>query len=82
MSSQPVSINRQQQTEELKAKRQRAERRSDALYVAGAVLMSAGLGWIRIYLALIALGIFCLVFPALELITGFIRGLRSPGGRR
>ena len=72
----PVPINRQQQTDELKAKQKRAAQRSDALYIAGAVLIAAGLGWIRLYLAPIALGVFCLVFPVLELATGFIRGLR------
>jgi len=76
MNVQPITVNRQQQTEELKAKQKRAGQRSDALYIAGAVLIAAGLGWIRICLAPITLGVFCLVFPVLELATGFIRGLR------
>jgi hypothetical protein len=79
MSTQPVSISQPTtQAEDAKIQRQRAERRSDALYIAGGVLISAGLGFVRFYLAPIALGIFCLVFPALELITGFIRVLRAP----
>jgi hypothetical protein len=87
MSSQPIPIgsNRQQHETELLKKRERAARRSDTLYIAGAVLVAAGLGLIRIYLAPIALGVFCLILPGLELATGFIRGLRaphSPQGRR
>jgi hypothetical protein len=79
MSSQPIPIGtRQQQEAELLKKRRRSARRSDALYIAGAVLVAAGLGCIRFYLAPIALGVFCLILPGLELATGFIRGLRAP----
>jgi|HubBroStandDraft_6_1064221.scaffolds.fasta_scaffold00550_7 hypothetical protein len=82
MNTQPVPITRQQITE-LRAKQKRAEWHSDALYVAGAVLVAAGVGCIRSYLALIALGVFCLVFPSLQLVTSFIRGLRRlPAARR
>jgi hypothetical protein len=77
VSTQPVAINRQQQADELKLQLKRSARRSDALYISGAVLVAAGLGWIRLYLAPIALGAFCLVFPALELATSFVRSLRS-----
>lgn len=78
MSTQPVPIARPVQPEELKAQRKRAALRSDLLYWSGVVLVAAGLGWIRHYLAPIALGVFCLLFPVLELTTGFIRGLRAP----
>ena len=85
-TQQPVPISQPTtQAEDAKIQRRRAERRSDALYVAGGVLISAGLGFVRFYLAPIALGVFCLVFPALELTTGFIRGLRAaahPQGRQ
>ena len=78
MSTQPVSITRPQNpAEELKAQQRRAARRSDALYWAGVVLVACGLGFIRFYLAPITIGFFCLVFPMLELATGFIRGLRA-----
>lgn len=82
MSTQPVPINHLRQSDEMKAKQKRAARRSDALYVAGAVLVAAGLGCIRLYLAPIALGAFCLLLPLLELATGFIRGLRAPNSSR
>jgi hypothetical protein len=80
MSTQPIPIaaNQQQQAAALLKKQQRSARRSDALYVAGALLVAAGLGCIRFYLAPIALGVFCLIFPGLELATGFIRGLHAP----
>jgi hypothetical protein len=81
MSTQPISIDRPTPAE-LRARRTRASRRSDALYIGGAILVAAGLGCIRFYLAPIALGAFCLVFPVLELVTGFLRGLRSPAGAR
>jgi predicted acyltransferase len=82
MSSQPTPITQHSRGEAERAellKKQAAQaRRSDGLYIAGAVLFAVGLGWIRIYLAPIALGCFCLLFPLLELATGFIRGLRAP----
>jgi hypothetical protein len=76
MKTQPVAIDRPVQPEELKAQRRRAALRSDALYIVGAVLVAAGLGEVRFFLAPIALGLSCLIFPVLELATGFIRGLR------
>jgi hypothetical protein len=84
MSAQPTPIAQQPRSAEDRAallkKQADQARRSDAFYIAGAVLVAAGLGWIRIYLAPIALGCFCLLFPLLELTTGFIRGLRAPHG--
>lgn len=81
MSAQPIPIAQQSRAAEERAallkKQAEHSRRSDLLYIAGAVLVAAGLGWIRLYLAPIALGCLCLVFPVLELATGFIRGLRA-----
>ncbi len=74
MSAQPIPIDKLQ----LEAKRRRAEIRSDALYVSGALMVSAGLGLIRVHFGLIAAGGFCLILPCLELATGFIRGLKAP----
>lgn len=84
MSSQPVPLDRAPRPKAIEQQKKAAaqERRSDALYIAGAVLVAAGLGCIRFYLAPIALGVFCLVLPLLELTTGFIRGLRAPGASR
>jgi len=56
--------------------------RDDVLYYAGAVLVTLGLGEIRIYLAPIALGCFCLLTPLLGLAQSFLRGIRASGGRR
>jgi hypothetical protein len=78
MSAQPVPIDKQQ--EEVK-RRRRAEFRSDALYVAGALLVTAGMAMIRIRWGFIAAGLFCMLLPLLELATGFIRGLKAPAPR-
>lgn len=67
-----------QKQEEIAQKKQRAERRSDVLYIIGAALVVAGIAMIRAKFALITAGAFCLIFPVLELTTGFIRGLRAP----
>jgi hypothetical protein len=85
MSTQPVSVNprRQAEVEKIKELQQRHARRADLLYIAGAALVVAGAGMIRLYLAPIAAGCFCLVFPAIDLVTGFVRGARpSVQGRR
>jgi hypothetical protein len=50
--------------------------RSDILYIVGAALVVIGVALIRAKLASIAAGVFCLVFPVLELASGFIKGLR------
>ena len=75
MSAQPIPITKQ---EELAKQKRRAEFRSDALYVAGAVLVTTGVCMVRISWGLIAGGMFCMLIPLLELATGFIRGLRTP----
>lgn len=80
MSSQPISMNRQALSDEQKKRQAMQERRSDVLYIVGGLLVAFGLGCIRYYLAPIALGCFCLIFPSLEIAKGFIRGLRSPVG--
>lgn len=78
MSAQPVSLNRgTPNADELKAQQRRHARRADALYIAGALLVVMGAGMIRLYLAPIAAGVFCLVFPVIDLLTGFTRGARA-----
>lgn len=79
MSAQPIPITKQ---EELAKKKRRAEFRSDALYVAGAVLVTTGVCNLRLSWGLIAGGSFCMLIPLLELATGFIRGLRMPAKSR
>jgi hypothetical protein len=74
MSAQPIPIAKQEQI----AKKQRADFRSDALYVAGAVLVTAGVALIRVRLGLIVGGCFCLLLPLLEIVGSFIKGLRRP----
>ncbi|HEY3972332.1 MAG TPA: hypothetical protein VGM18_04960 [Candidatus Sulfotelmatobacter sp.] len=86
MSAKPVSISdlggQNEKDKLLKAKR-RSELRDDVLYVAGALLVTAGVGLLRISWAFIAAGFFCMLLPLLQLATGFIRGLRSiPSGSR
>jgi hypothetical protein len=71
MSSQPLPMDRA-------AQQKRAARRSDALYVAGAVLVTVGVGMFRIRLGMIVAGGFCLLLPLLEISGSFIRGLRTP----
>jgi hypothetical protein len=78
MSTQPIPIAK---PEEMKKAKRRAELRSDLLYVAGALLVTSGVAMIRVKLALMTAGGFCLLFPMLELATGFIRGLRVPPRR-
>jgi hypothetical protein len=65
--------------EAAKAKR-RNELRQDSLYIAGAVLVTIGVGMIRVKFALMTAGAFCLLFPLLEVASGFIRGLRAGAG--
>jgi hypothetical protein len=82
MSAKPIPFPINEKQEQVE-RRKKAEGRSDTLYIAGAILVAAGVGMIRFYLAPIALGFFCLLLPALELATGFVRGLRAPQpGRR
>jgi hypothetical protein len=76
MSSQPIQMPIPKQEELAKAKR-RAALRSDLLYLAGAVLVTIGVGLIRVKFGLITAGGFCLLPPGLELASGFIRGLRT-----
>jgi hypothetical protein len=47
------------------------------MYVTGAVLVTAGAAMIRPWAALFAAGAFCLLVPMLQLVTGFVRGLRA-----
>lgn len=61
--------------------KRRASRRDDGLYIAGAIFVTLGLGLIRLYLAPIALGCFCLLTPLLGLTQSFLRGVRA-GVRR
>jgi hypothetical protein len=86
MSARAVSINDRQlspeKRHELEQVRRRKSWKDDALYLAGALLVTAGLAMIRIQFALLVAGGFCLLFPLLELATGFIRGLRAPQGPR
>jgi hypothetical protein len=49
----------------------------DVLYITGAVLVSLGLGIVRPPYGLISAGIFLLLVPLLELVSGFLRGLRG-----
>ncbi len=74
MSAQPIPISK---LEELTKRKRAAELRSDVLYIAGAVMVTVGLGMLRIAAGLIAGGCFCLLLPCLELATGFIRGLHA-----
>ena len=64
-----------------KAAQRRSSLRDDVLYIAGAVLVTMGLGELRIYLAFISLGAFCLLTPLLGLAQSFLRGIR-PQPRR
>ena len=59
---------------ELQAKRQ--ERRSDALYIAGAAVVTLGVGLMEWKWALIVGGAFLLLTPMLGLASSFIKGLR------
>lgn len=67
--------------ERLAELQRRREFRTDVLYIAGSSAVSMGLAMVRPYLGIIAIGLFCLLPPVLELASGFIRGLR-PGPRR
>lgn len=54
--------------------------RSDVLYIAGAVFVIVGCGLDGpdgLTHALIAAGAFCLLLPGLQLLSGFIRGVRK-----
>jgi hypothetical protein len=75
MSAQPIPITKQ---EELAQKKRRAEFRSDALYIAGSLLVTAGVSLVHISWGLVTGGCFCMLLPLLELATGFIRGLKTP----
>ena len=59
-------------------KQARAANRSDALYFAGAALVTAGAAMWRLRDGLIAAGCFLLLLPLLEVFASFIRGLRTP----
>lgn len=60
---------------ELQAKRQAL--RSDVLYVAGAAVVTIGVGLMEWKWSLIVGGAFLLLPPVLELASGFIKGLRT-----
>lgn len=79
MSTQPMPASPPIRKEEQERIRRRSEDRSDLLYFAGAALVTAGVGMIRIRYGLIAAGTFLLFLPLLELATSFIRGLRGRG---
>jgi len=67
--------------EELLNARKKAERRADILYVAGAVLVTIGMGMARMRYGFITAGAFCVLLPLMELVSGFIKGLRAPRSR-
>ena len=74
MSTSPVP----KQREQLDAKaRARVSWRADALYICGAVLVTAGVGLVKVKFGLITAGGFCLLLPVLELTSSFIRGLHK-----
>ncbi len=78
MSAQPIPIAKQPPSKEEAAKAQRrASFRDDAMYIAGAVLVTVGAGMVRPWAAFFAAGVFLLLIPVLQLVTGFIRGLRA-----
>lgn len=74
MSAQPVPISKH---EEVAQAKRRASFREDAMYLAGAVLITAGAGMIRPWAGLFAAGFFFLLVPMLQIVTGFVRGLRA-----
>ena len=49
----------------------------DALYVIGSLLIVTGFAFISRPAALIIAGSFLLLFPVLEIVSGFLRGLRK-----
>lgn len=51
--------------------------RKDLLFLLGGLLVVAGVGVHSLSRGLITAGILLLAVPALELVSGFIRGLRS-----
>lgn len=78
----PISTNKQLtagEAQKLQLKRQ--ARRSDLLYIAGAALVTAGVGLVKLKFAPIAAGAFCLLPPLLELAIGFVRGVRATAKR-
>ena len=80
MSSQPQQFpaSPQVKKEELQRKQERAARRSDYLYFAGAALVTAGAARSSLRAGFITAGAFLLLLPLLELVGSFIRGLRGP----
>lgn len=76
----PLQITREDVQRE-KAKREiqtkRHAQRADALYVAGAAVVTVGVGLMEWKWALIVGGAFLLLPPLLELASGFIKGLRQ-----
>lgn len=76
MSTRPISIDRQEQLHQAREAAKRQAARSDYLYLAGAVLVTAGVALVHWQLAPIAAGVFCLLPPLLELASGFIKGTR------
>lgn len=63
--------------EEKKKQMQRQARKSDALYIGGSVLVTVGVILFSVRAGLIVGGAFCLFLPMLEVLSGFVRGLRS-----
>lgn len=79
MSTQPQQFpsSPQMRKEVQERKAARAAKRSDALYFAGATLVTAGAAMFRVRDGLIVAGAFLLLLPLMELIASFIRGLRT-----
>jgi hypothetical protein len=81
MSTSPLPVRRMPDTAEQKQHRDRAALRSDAMYFAGAWLMSAGAWLFRHWVGLVVFGLFLALPPLLELASGFLKGLRSRPSR-
>ena len=84
MSTQPQQFpaSPQMRKEEQERKTARAAKRSDALYFAGAALVTVGASLFRIRTGLIAAGCFLLLLPVLEIGGIFIRSLRPASRNR
>jgi len=76
MSTQTIPIDRREELVKAKEQQKRQAQRADCLYLAGAVLVTAGVALCRWRFAPIAAGVFCLLPPLLELASGFVKGLR------
>jgi hypothetical protein len=79
---QPFPASPQMQKEEKERKAARAARRSDAMYLGGAALVTAGAAMFQIRLGLIVAGAFVLMEPVIQIVVSFIRGVRTPSRGR